>query len=265
MIIDNHTHVYTLEKYNMYKKRMKGREFKILSLDYFLKHEKVTLDELIAFGKKVGNLFVLANVDMDKNISQQLAKLEKLLKQGSILGIKLYPGYQHFYPSDKKVVPIAKLCQKYNRPLVFHNGDVYDPDGVAELKYSHPMHVDGLATYFPKCKIVISHFGFPYLLETAMVVSKNENVFTDISGTIDSSEDGKNIPVLVKQYQADLIRVFNYYSNVKMKVMYGTDFSGDEPPLNQVEPYIDLIKKIFNSVEQKNVLHGLAEKIYFNK
>ncbi|MEE9214298.1 MAG: amidohydrolase family protein [Thermodesulfobacteriota bacterium] len=168
-----------------------------------------------------------------------------------------------FHPSDDKVYPMAELCQKYNKPLVFHSGDVYDFERKAALKYSHPIHIDDLAVKFPKCKIVIAHFGFPYHIEAANIVSKNENVYTEISGTIDKPDSNKESENLLNQYAKDLQRVFSYFPEVKAKTMFGTDYGGEHTPLNQVEPYIELVERVFLKSEQENVFHKLAEDLFF--
>ena len=200
---------------------------------------------------------------MDLNIRDQIKKLEPYFKQKTLVGIKLYPGYQYFYPFDKKVYPIAQLCQKYNKPLIFHSGDVYDPKNKALLKYSHPLHIDELAVNFPQCKIVISHFGFPFNFETATVVSKNDNVYTDISATIDASDTKEEADNIYAQYKADLTRIFNYFPNIIPKVMFGTDYGGEHTPLREVMPYIKLVKELFKPNEQKAVYYQTAEKVYF--
>ena len=66
------------------------------------------------------------------------------------------------------------------------------------------------------------------------------------------------------QYLNDLIRVFNYFPDIKQKIMFGTDFGGEQTPLNLVNPYIDLVNKLFAKKERESVFHALAEKIYFN-
>lgn len=258
MIIDVHTHILNEKVYKDYLAKA-GRR---ISKSVIIHDYKEPLKKYLDMSEKYPNLHLVAYVDMYKDIKKQLAFIEELFKKKKAVGIKLYPGYQHFFPSDKKVYPIARLCQKYNKPLVFHTGDVWDPIGTAILKYSHPIHVDELAVNFPKCKIIISHFGFPYFLEAANVVSKNKNVFTDVSGTIDDCSKSE-MSALLKQYIADLKRAFAYYPDVKRKTMFGTDYGGEHTPLNQIQPYIDLVKSVFSKKEQENVFHKLAEKVYF--
>ena len=256
-IIDNHTHLFNKEIYEEYAKKHKDKISKSIVLSWH--HEN--LEDVLNFVNSKKNLFFVGNVDMNKNVFLQIKDLEKLFKKNKNVGIKLYPGYQYFYSNDKKIKPIADLCVKFNKPLIFHMGDVWDEHGNALLKYSHPSYIDDLANMFPKCKIIISHFGFPYMLETANIVSKNENVYTDISGVFDVGTN-KDMNKMIKQYVKDLKRILNYYPDIKNKIMFGTDYSGETTPLNAIVPYIKVVKKVFSKKEQENVFYKTAEIIY---
>ncbi|MFA6171902.1 MAG: amidohydrolase family protein [Patescibacteria group bacterium] len=260
MIIDAHTHIYNEKMYQDYTARLGSKDFKAIVMAW----ESVGNEQVLRFTETKGNLYFIGTVIMDKNIASQLKILEKWFKAGKMRGIKLYPGYKYFYPSDKIVYPIARLCQKYNKPLIFHFGDVFDEKGNAILKYSNPSHVDELAVKFPKCRIIISHFGFPYFLETANVVSKNKNVYTDISGTIDECGNAWDMNNLVRQYAADLKRAFAYFPEAKKKTMFGTDFFGVDTPLNQVRPYLKIAKSVFTKKEQESLFFKLANKLFFS-
>ncbi len=264
MIIDIHTHIYSEEAYKTYFEKARGRVSRVLVLQDEPAHRVLNSRDLFDFVANKDNLYIIENIDVNAEIDQQLKERQKLFEEKKILGIKLYPGYQYFYPSDEKIYPIVELCQRYNKPLIFHSGDVYDPDNKALLEYSHPIYIDKLAVKFPKCKIVISHFGFPYHLEAANVVSKNSNVYTDISGTINKVNNKKEAKNLFNQYLKDLFRVFSYFPDVKKKIMFGTDYCGEDTPLHELESYIKLVKRIFSKNEQKSVFYELAEKIYFN-
>ena len=274
MIIDIHSHIFNERVYKEYFSKIKDKESRAIALYCWIRFNekgkpvKFALKDLLDFAEKKDNLSVIAGINMDNDVADQLQSFEKLFQEKKIVGVKLYPGYQYFYPSDEKVYPIAELCEKYNKPLVFHSGDVYGfEDKGAILKYSHPIHIDELAVKYPKCKIIIAHFGFPYLLEAANVVYKNKNVYTDISGTItkDVNDTDKDVEEVFNQYVKDLKRVFMYFSDVKEKTMFGTDYSGENTTLNQVELYKKLVKTVFSKDEQQNVFYKLAEKLFFDK
>lgn len=255
MIIDIHTHILDKDIYKSYLLKAKKR----IKKSFVLSFVDSDLKTLLKFISEEKNLHLIGGIDVNKNIPKQL----EFFKDKKIVGLKLYPGYQHFYPSDKKIYSIAKFCEEYNIPLTFHSGDVWDTKGNAILKYSKSIYIDQLAVKFPNCKIVIAHFGFPHFLETANIVSKNKNVYTDISGTIDNDySSSKEQKILFNQYLNDLRRVFAYFPDVKEKVMFGTDYAGEKTPLNEIELYISLVKKLFNKKEQDSVFYKLATKLF---
>jgi len=261
MIIDAHTHIHNEQILKDYSTKGGRRISRSVVMAWY----KDSLEELLKFVDKHKNLVVVGTIDVFGDLGGQLKNIEELFKRKRAVGLKLYPGYQHFYPSDKEIWPIAELCQEYERPLIFHSGDVYDPEGSALLKYTEPIYIDELAVKFPQCKIIVSHFGFPYFLETAMIMSRNANVYTELSGVIDSSETLREKKRKLIEYVQDLERVFAYYPNLKSKVMFGTDYGGEDTPLNLVQPYIDLVQRVFIGKERKNVFYRLAEKLFFEK
>ena len=266
MITDIHTHIFNDATYKGYTAKARD-EVRVVSLPWYnaVKPGWPDVNQLVQFTQQHPHVFAVGSIDMNSNLPEQIKLHESLFQRDKIVGIKLYPGYQHFYPSDPRVVAIAKLCQQYNKPLIFHSGDVYDPHQVALIKYAHPMHIDELARACPETKIVISHFGFPYHLETAMVVSQHPMVFTDISGTIDACDTQEEISALTHQYITDLKRAFSYFPSVKTKTMFATDYLGDNTVLNQVEPYIKVIKEVFPKTLHDHAFNGLAEELYFGE
>lgn len=69
---------------------------------------------------------------------------------------------------------------------------------------------------------------------------------------------GKVSKVLVMGYSK------NYFPNIKSKIMFGTDYGGEDTPLREINPYINLVKKVFSKKEQDSVFYQLAEKVYFS-
>ncbi len=268
MAIDAHAHIFTEGAYRAYMQKAAGRVDKIISilsepaLDDAGNEFPISLHELLSFAASHAGIAVVGSVNTQKDIPAQLAELEGFLKEKKIVGIKMYPGYEHFYASDKVVFPVAELCQKYNAPLVFHTGDVDGSVSTSVLKYSHPIHVDELAVTYPECKIIIAHFGFPYLLETANVVSKNKNVFTDISATIVQTKNATDAENLLNQYIVDLKRVFAYFFDTRRKVMFGIDYISEFDVLNEVDPYFKVVEEVFALEERERVLSGLAKEIF---
>ena len=124
------------------------------------------------FVKKHGDRFWIAGSADPKSLTPKvLAGLETGMAEGNIRAVKLYIGYQHYYPDDEDCVPIYRLAMKYDTPIIFHTGDCVSP--MARLKFSHPLNVDDLAFRFPDLKIVMAHMGNPWLWDAAEVIYKN--------------------------------------------------------------------------------------------
>ncbi len=183
------------------------------------------------------NIHVIGTIDVLESKKSDLNYLEKLLQERKIVGIKLYPAYKYFYPYDKICFPVYKLCQKYDVPIIFHCGDTLTVPGrpSAKIKYSHPLHIDGVAAEFPDLKIVIAHMGNPWLVDCAEVLYKNNNVYADISGLVVEDADlNSSYGKLMKKRIQELC----IYSSPR-KLLYGTDW-----PLASMKTYIKFTKNL---------------------
>lgn len=172
------------------------------------------------FIEQYPNRFWLAGSADPKNLTEErLEELEADMAAGAIRAVKLYIGYQHYYPYDEDCVPIYRLLMKYDMPVIFHTGDCVS--AMARLKFSHPLNIDDLAFRFPDLKIVMAHMGNPWLWDAAEVIYKNENVYADLSGLITGlSEDYK------KEYRERLLEQVEsaiYYCGAE-HLMFGTDY-----------------------------------------
>lgn len=103
--------------------------------------------------------------------------LEKAFTDLKLKGLKLNPSKQHFYPSDERLEPIYRICEKYNKPIIFHSGLSWEPDSLS--KYARPIEFEELASKHPKLRICLAHFGWPWVQETAMLMVKYSNVYAD--------------------------------------------------------------------------------------
>ena len=104
-------------------------------------------------------------------------ELEKAFAELKLSGLKLHPGKGHFYPTDERMMPLYDICEKYEKPIIFHSGMSWEPDTLT--KYCRPEMFEELAAARPKLKICLAHFGWPWCRETAMLMLKYTNVYTD--------------------------------------------------------------------------------------
>ncbi|BCJ98906.1 amidohydrolase family protein [Anaerocolumna chitinilytica] len=104
-------------------------------------------------------------------------KLEYAFTELKLSGLKLHPSRQHFYPSDAILGPLIEVCERYNKPIIFHSGLSIEPN--TYTKYARPTEFEELAANHPNLRICLAHFGWPWVQETAMLMLKYPNVYAD--------------------------------------------------------------------------------------
>ncbi len=130
--------------------------------------------------------FGFASVDPHRPDAQDV--LERAFVQQGLQGLKLNPSKQRFYPTDACMEPIYALCEKYNKPIIFHAGLSWEPD--APAKYSHPLGFEEVLILHPNLRICLAHFAWPWVREMVMLLIKYPNVYTDTSLLyVDSPEE----------------------------------------------------------------------------
>ncbi len=197
-------------------------------------------------------------VGLDDGLSwglpQSLPLLEQHLKRRNCVGIKLYPGYCHYYVSDDIFSPLYELAQAYQKPVAIHTGETAGHLG--RLKYSHPLTVDDAASRFPSVQFVLCHFGNPWLVDAAAVLAKNENTAADLSGLL---EGQVNLGLFFKQSAGYLAHLQTWltYANAFDRLLFGTDW-----PLVNMDTYIELIARIIPEQYHDAVFFHNANRIY---
>ncbi|MBN1968449.1 MAG: amidohydrolase family protein [Candidatus Delongbacteria bacterium] len=183
-----------------------------------------------------------------------LSDLEATLNREDCAGIKLYAGYYHYFVSDDVYDPVCRLALKYNLPIVIHSGSTYSSRGL--LKYSHPLSFDELAVKYPDLKIVIAHFGNPWIMDTAELMYKHKNVYADLSGILEGKEEmfdrltGEEL--YMNRFKTALIQADHYD-----RFLYGSDW-----PLAKMEVYIKFIKKMIPEKHWDKVFYENALNVF---
>ncbi len=178
------------------------------------------------------NIHVVAGVSWRSLTDDDLAEWRQMLEAGELKGLKLYPGYEPFYPADKKLEPVYHLAEEFGVPVMIHCGDTYSPTG--KVKYAHPLNVDEVAVDFPKVKFLICHLGNPWFRDCMEVVYKNDNVYTDISGlTLGDFSDR------FEAYMRAQLKEMLLWGMNPRKVLYGTDW-----PLATMESYLQFVEEL---------------------
>jgi uncharacterized protein len=210
-------------------------------------------DEIIRQCEPYDQLGVIGWVDY-KNLEQQIPNLVEYLDNGKIKGLKFYTGYERYYPNDSKLFPLYKICEERNKPVIFHTG-VLEVGYKGLLKQAHPIEIDEVATLHPNLKIVMAHFGNPWIMDAAAVVAKNPNVYVDLSGYF--MEYQSITPEATQEFVSDLKRFKSFVGNFK-KCLFGTDW-----PIYDLKEYKEAVEQLPLTEEEKElVFWGNAKQIF---
>lgn len=178
------------------------------------------------------NIHVIAGLSWRTFSDADVVELRGMLQAGEIKGLKIYPGYEPFYPADPKFAAAYHLAAEFDVPVMIHCGDTYAPTG--KVKYAHPLHVDDVAVDFRATRFLICHLGNPWFRDCMEVVYKNDNVYTDISGlTLGAFEDR------FEAYMRQQLKEMLAWGMNPEKVLYGTDW-----PLATMESYLEFVEEL---------------------
>lgn len=122
-------------------------------------------------GKFVG----FASVDPHSPTAPE--ELEYAFAQLGLKGLKLHPSKQCFFPSDERLAPLYEICLRHDKPIIFHAGVSMEPGTLT--KYSYPLEFEEVAFRYPKLRMCLAHFGWPWVREVCMLMLKYPNVYTD--------------------------------------------------------------------------------------
>ena len=192
--------------------------------------------------KHLPNLHVIAGISWSTFGPEAEQELRSLLTARAIKGLKLYPGYEPFYPGDPKLTPAYLLAEEFDVPVMIHTGDTYAPTG--KVKYAHPLHVDEVAVDFPKVKFLICHLGNPWFRDCMEVVYKNANVYTDISGLTLGHFDDR-----FEAYMRQQLKEMILWGVNPNRVLYGTDW-----PLVSMESYLEFMEELKLPARDKDLM-----------
>jgi predicted TIM-barrel fold metal-dependent hydrolase len=219
---------------------------------------------------------MFGSLDFEHFFYQGLNELEELATQGSIKGIKIYTAYQQIDLHGADFRRVAQLASDTGLPLMFHGGVSYNtwqalggmqhvlaladvpPDDmppIARDDHKRPRDFEAVAQAFPKVNVIVSHLCKPFFTEMIAVLQRNANLFTDMSGILDSKLDAANRDQCVAQ-----VRRFATECGPE-KLLFGTDF----PVQTHADSVyvVEAALKDFSTHARKQVYFANANRIIF--
>lgn len=253
MIIDVHTHInnYHEEKVTSLEDCLSKLtetmaenhvDYSLILTSYIVNDHRPGIKKVVEATRDKKNLGVVAGISYLHYKEKDLRELSDYLSDGLIKGLKLYPGYEPFYPYDNRLKVVYDLAVEYDVPVMFHSGDTYSPKG--RIRFSQPIHIDDVAVDNPDMKIVICHVGNPWIKDCMEVVYKNKNVYTDFSGLVLGDFTEK-----FEKYMKGQLEEMILYAGEPEYLLYGTDW-----PISTMKSYLNFMKQLDLPEEKKELI-----------
>ena len=263
MIIDSHTHLDNLlHSRSSAASRLKqllatmkqcrvDRALVLADVPLKPREQMLSNEQLLALIQPHKQLALVGKVPLKMaGNAAYLKSVRALIASKKMVGMKLYPGYEPFYPHDRRYNKVYDLCEQYSIPVMLHTGDVME-SGV--LEYATPLHVDRLAASRPELKIIMCHMGNPWQLDAAAVTFKNQNVYADTAGLF-----YQKLNKHAKFFLHRKIEEFVHWNEKGEKLVFGSDW-----PVTSVKDTISLINSLHFSKKEKHLIFcGNARKLF---
>jgi uncharacterized protein len=198
--------------------------------------------EVVELTREHDEFHVVAGISFLNYKERDLRELSDFLKDGLVKALKLYPGYEPFYPYDRRCQVLYDLAMEYDVPVMIHTGDTYTPKG--KLRYAHPLNVDDVAVDNPELRLLICHVGNPWIRDCMEVVYKNKNVVADISGLVLGDFTSR-----FEKYMIGQLKDMILYAGEPRYLLYGTDW-----PICRMRTYLKFVRELKLPPDQEAAL-----------
>jgi hypothetical protein len=228
-----------------------GVDYSLVLTSYIVSPHRPSAAQIIKAAEHITNLGVVAGISFKHYRERDIRELADFLKDGLVKGLKLYPGYEPFYPHDSRLRVVYDLAEEFDVPVMIHSGDTYSPTG--KIKYAHPLEIDEVAVDHPNVKFVICHLGNPWLVDCMEVVYKNRNVYTDISGLVLGE-----FTEAFEDYMEEQIEDVILYAGEPGRFLFGSDW-----PICDMKSYVKFVTDMkMEEPQRRMMLYENARRLF---
>ena len=209
-----------------------GVTYALVLTSYIVSPHRPSTAQVVKAIEQVQSLGVVAGISYRHYKQRDLREMADFLAAGLVKGLKIYPGYEPFYPHDRRLQVVYELAEEFDVPVMIHCGDTYSPTG--KVKYAHPLEVDEVAVDHRNVKLVICHLGNPWLVDAMEVVYKNPNVYADFSGLVLGE-----FTEAFEDYMEEQIAEVILYAGEPSRFLYGSDW-----PICSMKSYVEFVRQL---------------------
>ena len=201
----------------------------------------VSNEQVSQLCEKSGRFIGFASIDPCQDGA--LHQLERAVRDLGLVGIKLNPALQGFFPNDRNAAyPVYQLCAELDIPVIIHCGLSWAPAGKSH--YANPLFLEEVAQDFPNLRLIVGHFGWPWVNEALILGLKYPNVYLDTAILYSGTPAQIYQKVFAEQIGLKVIE-----RSLHNKVLFGSDY-----------PRVD-IRRSMRAVKNLELPEDLEKKI----
>ncbi|HEX3038065.1 MAG TPA: amidohydrolase family protein [Oscillospiraceae bacterium] len=181
---------------------------------------------------------------VDPRNANAASELEKAFTVMGLSGLYINTARLKMDPEDKRLYTLYDLCRKYGKPVIFHAGLSLETDALA--RYARPMDFEQVLHDYPEINICLTHVGWPWVQETAALLLKYPNAYTN---TALMNFDGP-YQIFHKVFKEDMGDLWVEH-NISDQIMFGSDSPRIRPVRSK------------RGLDSLNFTGEIREKIYY--
>ncbi len=183
---------------------------------------------------------------VDPHKKDAVKEISDVVESMGLRGLKLSPPLQKFSPNDFTLMsPIYKKIEELDVPVVIHSGMFWQ--FTEKLSISKPILFDEVALKHPNLKIVLSHFGFPWIWEATVVIMKHPNIYVDLANPFTTTP--------FEHFELIFNRILGkrvVESCIEKKILFGSCF-----PRIEIDKMVKALKRL--PLEEKTINRIFSE------
>jgi uncharacterized protein len=223
----------------------------ILPLDCSTEHQRTVIsNEQVAWlCERSEQLIGFASVDPRDPAAPK--NLEHAVREQGLRGLKLDPALQRFdLASREHAFPVYECAAELQIPVLIHCGMSFAPRGRASA--AHPLALEEVAAEFSGLRIVIAHFGWPWVMEALMLALKFPNVSLDTSVLYSGTPADS-----IRHVMSDLIGLDVIDRSLSNQVVFGSNYPRVDP-----KRMVDGIRRLgLSPALERRIFHDNAARL----
>lgn len=145
-----------------------------------------------------------------------MSDLKDMIDRYRVRAIKIHPALNYVMPADPRFKPIFELCEQVGIAVITHGGgssQLYP----SEIDYCAPENFVPVLESFPQLRLVVAHFGHPFVDSLISMAESFPNLHTDLSFVLGASlVEGDKLGAAIRGFGVE-------------RVLFGSDFPFFDP------------------------------------